>query len=153
MTGDPLADGDLAGAGDRHLAVRADADRVHVARVAAQHRLAGASGHRPQAQRPVEVTIVADAGDRPQLRAGLSVVVEIDTGITRSLPELIKTALAKVGTDPSVPLSTTVNYDGLMGDVAVGNTLVVDNGAMLMRIDVVEADRGFIVLADRSGTF
>lgn len=41
----------------------------------------------------------------------------------------------------SVPLSTTVNYDGLMGDVAVGNTLVVDNGAMLMRIDSVENDR------------
>ena len=47
----------------------------------------------------------------------------------------------KVGTDATVPLSTTVNYDGLMGDVAMGNTLVVDNGAMLMRIDVVEADR------------
>ncbi|MES2475725.1 MAG: pyruvate kinase [Verrucomicrobiota bacterium] len=47
----------------------------------------------------------------------------------------------KVGTAASVPLSTTVNYDGLMGDVAVGNTLVVDNGALLMRIDEVEADR------------
>ena len=47
----------------------------------------------------------------------------------------------KIGADQKVPLSTTVNYDGLMGDVAVGNTLVVDNGAMLMRIDVVEADR------------
>ena len=47
----------------------------------------------------------------------------------------------KTGTDPTVPLSTTVNYDGLMGDVAVGNTLVVDNGALLMRIDAVEGDR------------
>ncbi|MFT3990757.1 MAG: pyruvate kinase [Luteolibacter sp.] len=47
----------------------------------------------------------------------------------------------KVGTEPTVPLSTTVNYDGLMGDVSVGNTLVVDNGAMLMRIDAVEEDR------------
>lgn len=47
----------------------------------------------------------------------------------------------KVGANATVPLSTTVNYDGLMGDVSVGNTLVVDNGAMLMRIDVVEADR------------
>lgn len=37
--------------------------------------------------------------------------------------------------------STTVNYDGLMSDVSVGNTLVVDNGALLMHIDVVEADR------------
>jgi pyruvate kinase len=47
----------------------------------------------------------------------------------------------KIGADQTVPLSTTVNYDGLMGDVTVGNTLVVDNGAMLMRIDVVETDR------------
>ncbi len=47
----------------------------------------------------------------------------------------------KLDTNPSVELSTTVNYDGLMGDVSVGNTLVVDNGALLMRIDVVEADR------------
>ena len=46
----------------------------------------------------------------------------------------------KQGADPQVPFSTTVNYDGLMGDVSVGNTLVVDNGAMLMRIDTVGAD-------------
>jgi pyruvate kinase len=47
----------------------------------------------------------------------------------------------KVGTEPTVEKSTTVNYDGLMGDVSIGNTLVVDNGALLMRIDTVEADR------------
>ena len=47
----------------------------------------------------------------------------------------------KEGTEATVEKSTTVNYDGLMGDVAVGNTLVVDNGALLMRIDAVEADR------------
>lgn len=47
----------------------------------------------------------------------------------------------KLGSEASVEKSTTVNYDGLMGDVAVGNTLVVDNGALLMRIDTVEADR------------
>lgn len=47
----------------------------------------------------------------------------------------------KIGSEATVALSTTVNYDGLMGDVSAGNTLVVDNGAMLMRIDVVEADR------------
>jgi membrane fusion protein (multidrug efflux system) len=40
--------------------------------------------------------LLEDAADRPQLRAGLSVVVEIDTGIERSLPDLIKTAIAKV---------------------------------------------------------
>jgi pyruvate kinase len=47
----------------------------------------------------------------------------------------------KNGTEATVEKSTTVNYDGLMADVEVGNTLVVDNGALLMRIDVVEADR------------
>ena len=47
----------------------------------------------------------------------------------------------KEGSDPTVEKSTTVNYDGLMGDVSAGNTLVVDNGALLMNIDVVEADR------------
>lgn len=47
----------------------------------------------------------------------------------------------KEGTEPSVGLSTTVNYEGLMADVTAGNTLVVDNGALLMTINVVEADR------------
>jgi pyruvate kinase len=47
----------------------------------------------------------------------------------------------KVGAEPTVEKSTTVNYDGMMADVSVGNTLVVDNGALLMRIDTVEADR------------
>jgi pyruvate kinase len=41
----------------------------------------------------------------------------------------------------SIPISTTVNYPGLMGDVTEGNTLVVDNGALLMRIDRVADDR------------
>jgi pyruvate kinase len=47
----------------------------------------------------------------------------------------------KTGTEPTVDFSTTVNYDGLMEDVSAGNTLVVDNGALLMRIEKVEGDR------------
>ena len=47
----------------------------------------------------------------------------------------------KTGAEPGAEKSTTVNYDGLMNDVTTGNTLVVDNGALLMRIDTVEADR------------
>ena len=42
---------------------------------------------------------------------------------------------------PTIPLSTTVNYPGLMADVKAGNTLVVDNGALLMRIETVADDR------------
>lgn len=35
----------------------------------------------------------------------------------------------------TIPFSTTVNYEGMMDDVAAGATLVVDNGTMLMRIE------------------
>ncbi len=47
----------------------------------------------------------------------------------------------KTGSEPSTAYSTTVNYDGLMSDVSVGNTLVVDNGALLMRINEVTPER------------
>jgi pyruvate kinase len=47
----------------------------------------------------------------------------------------------KAGTAPREAISTTVNYDGLMDDVTAGNTLVVDNGALLMMIERIEADR------------
>ena len=47
----------------------------------------------------------------------------------------------KEDTKATVEKSTTVNYEGLMNDVSVGNTLVVDNGALLMRIDQVQGDR------------
>lgn len=46
----------------------------------------------------------------------------------------------KAGTEPTFEISTTVNY-ALMDDVSVGNTLVVDNGTLLMRIDRVEKER------------
>jgi pyruvate kinase len=46
----------------------------------------------------------------------------------------------KEGTEPTFEISTTVNY-ALMDDVVVGNTLVVDNGTLLMRIDRVENER------------
>jgi len=46
----------------------------------------------------------------------------------------------KATTPASIELSTTVNYDGLMEDVSEGNTLVVDNGAMLMLIKSVRPD-------------
>lgn len=47
----------------------------------------------------------------------------------------------KEGCEAKTKLSTTVNYDGLMADVSVGNTLVVDNGVLLMRIDDVKPER------------
>lgn len=42
---------------------------------------------------------------------------------------------------PELPFSTTVNYDGLLQDVQVGHTMVVDNGGILMRIEEVRPDR------------
>lgn len=45
------------------------------------------------------------------------------------------------GSDASIPISTTVNYPGMMNDVTAGNVLVVDNGALLMHIDRVDDDR------------
>ena len=66
---------------------------------------------------------------------------------TGDLPEPMKLAdgdvveFRKAGTAPGAERSTTVNYDGLMADVAVGNTLVVDNGALLMHIDHIADDR------------
>ena len=46
----------------------------------------------------------------------------------------------KTDTAATIELSTTVNYGGLMDDVSEGNTLVVDNGAMLMLIKSVRPD-------------
>ena len=66
---------------------------------------------------------------------------------TGDLPEPIDLAegdvveFRKADAKASAEKSTTVNYDELMNDVSVGNTLVVDNGALLMHIDEVQADR------------
>ena len=53
------------------------------------------------------------------------------------LKEGDKVEFRRADTAPTIPLSTTVNYPGLMGDVKAGNTLVVDNGTLLMRIEEV----------------
>lgn len=45
------------------------------------------------------------------------------------------------GTEAELPASTTVNYSGLMQDVKVGDTLLVDNGALIMEIASVSSDR------------
>ncbi len=66
---------------------------------------------------------------------------------TGDVPEPIRLAqgdtveFRKAAAQPSVAKSVTVNYEGLMDDVTAGNTLVVDNGTLLMRIDEVREDR------------
>lgn len=54
--------------------------------------------------------------------------------------------------DPSLDYSTTINYDGLVEDVSVGDTMVVDNGALLMRVDESFEDR-IVCTVLAGGTF
>lgn len=84
-------------------------------------------------QRGIHVGVLFDLTG-PSIRTG-------DLAESFTLVEGDVVEFRKSGTDATIDFSTTVNYEGLMGDVSVGNTLVVDNGALLMRIDVVEADR------------
>jgi len=70
----------------------------------------------------------------PSIRTG-------DLTTPYDLKEGDKVEFRRDDVEASIPLSTTVNYPGLMGDVTAGNTLVVDNGALLMRIDRVDDDR------------
>ncbi len=57
------------------------------------------------------------------------------------LKEGDKVEFRRADVEASIPLSTTVNYPGMMADVTAGNILVVDNGALLMHIDRVADDR------------
>lgn len=43
--------------------------------------------------------------------------------------------------EPSMPYSTTVNYEGLLQDVSAGCTIVVDNGGLLMKVEEIRPDR------------
>ncbi|MBC7979380.1 MAG: pyruvate kinase [Armatimonadetes bacterium] len=70
----------------------------------------------------------------PSIRTG-------DLDKAYELKEGDKVEFRRADAEASIPLSTTVNYPGLMEDVRAGNTLVVDNGALLMRIDRVGDDR------------
>lgn len=88
---------------------------------------------RQAAQRNAHIAVLFDLTG-PSIRTG-----DLPQPFTLEEGDVVE--FRKVGTEASVEKSTTVNYDGLMGDVMVGNTLVVDNGALLMQIDVVDAER------------
>lgn len=55
---------------------------------------------------------------------------------------------------PSLPLSVTTNYDGLSGDLAVGDTMLVDNGVLHFRVDRIEPGRvvGVVLTAGEMGS-
>jgi pyruvate kinase len=85
------------------------------------------------AKRDAHIAVLFDLTG-PSIRTG-------DLEKPYQLAEGDKVEFRQEGTEPSMPNSTTVNYPGLMGDVTEGNTLVVDNGALLMRIERVADDR------------
>jgi pyruvate kinase len=84
-------------------------------------------------QRTAHIAVLFDLTG-PSIRTG-----DLPEPITLEDGDIVE--FRKSTAEASIEKSTTVNYDGLMGDVAVGNTLVVDNGVLLMRIDKVEEDR------------
>ena len=47
----------------------------------------------------------------------------------------------KQDAEAQIPISTTVNYGGLMDDVRAGNSLIVDNGNLIMKIKSCHGDR------------
>ena len=68
----------------------------------------------------------------------------IRTGDLESPYELAigdKFEIRRQSAEATIPFSTTVNYEGMMDDVAQGATLVVDNGTMLMEIEEKHDDR------------
>lgn len=85
------------------------------------------------AKRNAHIAVLFDLTG-PSIRTG-----DLETPYTLAEGDMIE--FRKASSEASIPLSTTVNYDGLMADVTAGNTLVVDNGALLMRIDKVASDR------------
>lgn len=85
------------------------------------------------ARRNIHISVLFDLTG-PSIRTG-----DLPRPFTLAAGDTVEFRISSAA--PSVPLSTTVNYDGLMKDVSAGNTLVVDNGALLMRITAVSEDR------------
>ena len=54
------------------------------------------------------------------------------------------------GSEAALPISTTVNYGGLLQDVKVGNTLIVDNGTLIMKIESI-SDTNLIAINTTPG--
>jgi len=82
-------------------------------------------------------TISAEIGEHVAILLDLQ-GPSIRTGDVESPLELTKGDLVefrKGDAVPSLELSTTVNYVGLMKDVSVGDRLIVDNGNLLMLIN------------------
>lgn len=81
----------------------------------------------------------------PSIRTG-----DLDSPYNLKVGDHIEFRLASAA--PSMPYSTTVNYEGLLQDVCRGCTIVVDNGGLLMKVDDILPDR-LICTVLTEGTF
>lgn len=70
----------------------------------------------------------------PSIRTG-----DVDGELVLNVGDTVE--FRKKSAEPSVELSTTVNYEGLMADVSVGDKLIVDNGNLLMWVKKTAGDR------------
>ena len=68
----------------------------------------------------------------------------IRTGVLSTPIELVKGDMCELRLDdgPStIPQSTTVNYPGLYEDISVGDTVLVDNGVIHLKVEEVSKER------------
>ncbi|MFK7911734.1 MAG: pyruvate kinase [Akkermansiaceae bacterium] len=70
----------------------------------------------------------------PSIRTG-----DVDGKLELNVGDMLE--FRKRDSDPGIELSTTVNYEGLMADVSVGDRLIVDNGNLLMLVKEQSPDR------------
>ena len=88
---------------------------------------------RQASQRGIHVAVLFDLTG-PSIRTG-----DVEKPYALAIGDLVE--FRREGTSPTIPISTTVNYGGMMDDVAEGSTLVVDNGTLLMQIQSRQDDR------------
>jgi pyruvate kinase len=81
----------------------------------------------------VEVAVLVDL-QGPSIRTG-----EVEGKLALRRGDRVEFRNASLAA--AAPVSVTTNYDGLHGDVSVGDTLLVDNGALHFRIESVEEGR------------
>ncbi len=70
----------------------------------------------------------------PSIRTG-----DLDEKMQLAKGELVEFRLENAA--PEIEKSTTVNYEGLINDVSVGDEIIVDNGEMLVKVEQVTSDR------------
>ncbi len=88
---------------------------------------------RQAAERHLHAAVLFDLTG-PSIRTG-----DLDEPYELKIGDLVE--FRKADAEASIPLSTTVNYPGMMDDVSEGSTLVVDNGTLLMEIRTKKDDR------------